>query len=542
MKWKILKKRKVGEIIKILLENRGLKTKKQQQEFLNPKDPYKLTTKEVGVSPVQITKAVKRIKKAIKKKEKVIVYGDYDTDGVCATAIIWEVLHGLGANVMPFIPTREEGYGMKVERIEEFAKDEVTLVITVDQGIIANQQVEHAKKLGIDVVITDHHPPGEKNPKALAIVHTTKLSGAGVSWFLAKKFSKPGLDLATIGTVSDVMPLLGANRAIVYYGVSQVRKTKRPGLKELYRAAGVIPENIGTYEVGFIIGPRLNAAGRMDDPMESLRLVCTKDRKRAQDLAQLLDKKNRQRQQLMNQTTLHARELWLKEDGKSALIFVNHESYQKGIVGLVAGRLMEEFYRPAIIIARGEKFSRASARSIEEFNIIEAIRACADILGPHGGHPRAAGFTVETAKIEILKKRLIQIAGEKLDKEKLVPVLKIDTEINFRDLSFNLYQQIQKLAPLGEGNPQPVFASRQVEVVDAQVVGGDGQHLKLRLTSHVSRLTFDAIAFGMASLYSQLSPEKPIDIAYNLQINEWNGQRRLVLRIKDIRPMEASSP
>ncbi|TSC54226.1 MAG: single-stranded-DNA-specific exonuclease [Microgenomates group bacterium LiPW_31] len=536
MKWKILhKKGKTEDIVKILLGNRGLKTKKQQQEFLNPKDPYKLTTKEVGISPLQITKAVKRIKKAIKKKEKIIVYGDYDTDGACATAIIWEVLHSLGANVMPFIPAREEGYGMKVERIEKLAKDEVTLLITVDQGIIANQQVEHAKKLGIDVIITDHHTPGKEKPKAYSIVHTTKLSGSGVSWFLAKKLGKPGLDLVTIGTVSDVMPLLGANRAIVYHGLSDVRKTKRLGLKELYKMARIIPENIGTYEIGFIIGPRLNAAGRMDDPMESLRLVCTKDRKRAQDLAQLLDQKNRQRQRLMDQTTLHARELWLKEDGKSVLIFVNHESYQEGIVGLVAGKLMEEFYRPAIIVARGKEFSRASARSIEEFNIVEAIRACADILGPHGGHPRAAGFTVETSKIEILRNRLIKIAEEKLDKEKLAPVLKIDTEIDPQDLNFTLYQQIQRLSPFGEGNPQPVFASRKVEVIEAKTVGNGGRHLKLRITSHHSPATFDAIAFGMASLYSQLSPEKPIDIAYNVWVDKWNGQRRLQLKIKDLK-------
>jgi len=542
MKWKILKKRKVqsakckiGEIIKILLGNRGLKTKKQQQEFLKPKDPYKLTTKEVGISPLQITKAVKRIKKAIKKKEKIIVYGDYDTDGVCATAISWEVLHGLGANVMPFIPTREEGYGMKVERLEEFAKDKVTLVITVDQGIIANQQVEHAKKLGIDVIITDHHTPGKEKPKAYSIVHTTKLSGAGVSWFLAKKFSKPGLDLATIGTVSDVMSLLGVNRAIVYRGLSDVRKTKRLGLKELYKMARIIPEKIGTYEIGFVIGPRLNASGRMDDPMASLRLICTRDSERAVTLAQILEQRNQERQLLTKRLTNQARELWLKEDGKSNLIFVSHETFQQGVVGLVAGKLMEEFYRPAIIVARGKEFSRASARSIEEFNIVEAIRACADILGPHGGHPRAAGFTVETSKIEILRNRLIKIAEEKLDKEKLAPVLKIDTEIDPQDLNFTLYQQIQRLSPFGEGNPQPVFASRQVKVVEAKTVGNGGRHLKLRIISRHSPVTFDAIAFGMASLYSQLSPEKPIDIAYNFQIDEWNGNRKLQLRLKDIK-------
>jgi single-stranded-DNA-specific exonuclease len=535
MKWKILHKGKVDKIIKVLLKNRGIKTKKQINEFLTPPNPYTLTAKSLNINQKEVTKAVQRIKKAIKSGEKVIVYGDYDTDGVCATAIMWEALHNLGANVMPFIPTRVEGYGMKVERVEEFAKNGVTLLVTVDQGIVAIKQAERAKKLGVDVIITDHHLPGEKKPKVLATIHTTKLSGSGVSWFLATKLGKPELDLVIIGTVADVMPLVGANRCLVSHGLSEVRKTKRLGLRQLYKAAGIIPEKIGTYEIGFLIGPRLNAAGRMDDPMESLRLICTKDNQRARILAQKLDQKNRQRQELMEQTTIHARELWLKEDGKSVLIFVNHESYQEGIVGLVAGKLTEEFYRPAIIIARGEKFSRASARSIEEFNIVEAIRACADILGPHGGHPRAAGFTVETTKIEILKNRLIKIAEEKLDKEKLAPTLRIDLEVNLKDLDFQLYSQIAKMAPFGEGNPQPVFASRKVKVVEAQTVGNGNQHLKLRLACSVSRLTFDAIGFGMANLYSQLSPEKPIGVAYNLQVDEWNGSKRLQLRIKDLK-------
>jgi len=543
MRWRILSriksKKKADrreEIIKALLKNRGLKTKKQQQEFLQPKDPYKLGSKDVGISPAQIKKAIARIKKAIKDKEKVIVYGDYDADGVCGTAIIWETLEKLGAKAMPFIPKREEGYGLEMKRIEEMAKAGVKLIITVDQGITRSKEVVQAQKIGVDVIITDHHPLGKSKPRAKAVIHTLKLSGSGVAWFLASKMGKkPGLDLVTIGTITDVMPLIGPNRSLVKFGLKDLRKTKRLGLLALYDFAGVGKEKIGTYETGFIIGPRINAAGRMDDPMESLRLVCTRDEKRAISLAQEIDQRNRERQKLTKQMTLHARKLWLKEDGKSVLIFVHHDSYQEGVVGLVASKLTEEFYRPAIIVSRGEEWSRASARSIEEFNIVEAIRACADILGAHGGHPRAAGFSVETAKLEPLRKRLIALAEEQLDKEKLTPTLKIEAEINLEDINFDLYKKIDKFAPFGMDNRQPVFATRRVKVVEAKTVGNGGQHLSLKFQMPDSKFQIRGIAFSMGNLYSQLSSEKPIDLAYNLIADEWNDQKRLQLKIKDIK-------
>jgi len=373
MRWRIINKIQNSkskiqneEIVKILLENRGLKTKKEQEEFLHPPKPQDLTIKEVGISSVNLKKAIARIKKAIKTKEKIIIYGDYDTDGVCGTAILWEAIYRLRGKVMPFIPKRKEGYGMKVARLEEMAKEGVKLVITVDQGIVAIKQAKKAKDLGLDLIITDHHLPGEKKPEAWAILHTTKLSGSGVAWFLAKNLgNEAGLDLATIGTVSDVVPLVGPNRSIVKYGLESVGKTKRIGLLNLYQLAGISPENIGTYEISFIIAPRLNASGRVDDPLDSLRLICTKDEGRALDLAKKIEEKNRQRQNLTEQILIHARNLWLNSDGKSSLIFVQDKSYEEGVIGLVAGKLMEEFYRPAIVLAPRENHWVASARSIE---------------------------------------------------------------------------------------------------------------------------------------------------------------------------------
>lgn len=541
MHWRVLNKKKSKNLIEVLLKNRGLKTKKQQQEFLTPPNPYTLTPKSLGINPKEITKAIRRIKKAIKNKEKVIIYGDYDTDGVCATAILWETLYQLKAAVVPFIPTREEGYGMKMGRIEEMAKNGVQLIITVDQGIVAYKAAEKARQLGIDLIITDHHVLGEKTPKTLAIIHTTRLAGAGVAWFLAQKISKTFkkkdtlLDLATIGTVTDIAPLIGANRSIVKYGLNNVRKTKRVGLLALYQKANINLEQINTYEIGFMIGPRLNSAGRMDDPMDALRLICTKDKNRASLLAAKLEKRNRQRQELLEETLIHARKFWLKTDGRSRLIFVDHHTYQEGIVGLVASRLMEEFYRPAIIISRGKKFSKASARSIEEFNMIEAVRACADLIGPHGGHKRAAGFTIETTKIQLLKAKLIDLADQSLKNLELTPTLKIDAEVDLKNLNFKLFQELEALAPFGEANPTPVFATRQVRIVGARTVGKESKHLKLRLTSPVSRLTFEAIGFGMGNLYPKLTTDQPIDIAYNLILNEWNGNKKLELKLKDIK-------
>ncbi len=543
MRWKILAKigaketkKRREEIIKALLKNRGLKKKKQREEFFHPQEPDKFTPKEVGISSVQLTKAAKRIKQALKKKEKVIVYGDYDTDGVCATAIMWETLNKLGLDVLPYIPQREEGYGLKVKAIDQMAKEGVSLIVTVDQGIVHSRQVKHAKKRGIEVIITDHHEPGKKKPNAVAIIHTVDLAGAGVAWFLANWLMKKirpkarprGLDLATIGTITDMVPLIGANRSIVKFGLKRVRKTKRIGLLSLYQFAGIDKEKIGTYEVGFIISPRINASGRMDDPMEALRLVCTRDENRAISLAQKIDQKNRERQELMKQTSLHARELWLKKDGQSALIFVYHRSYEHGVIGLVANRLKDEFYRPVVVLAPREDYWVASARSIDEFSMIDAIRQMKNFIGEHGGHRLAAGFTVSADKLKKVKEQIMAKAEQDLDKSKLSPRIKIEAEVELTDLNLALYQEIEKFAPFGIGNPEPIFACREIRVSEMKRVGADGQHLKLKVNG------FPAIAFGRGDLLPELSQAEPVDIAFNFVLNQWNNKKQLELRLKNI--------
>ncbi len=550
MRWRVLKtlkekeaQKRREEIIKSLFLNRGLKTKKQQKEFLNPRDPYQLTPQEVGISPVQLIKALKRIKKAIKNKELIIVYGDYDTDGVSATAILWETLNKFGAEAMPYIPKREEGYGLKIDRIDQMAKEGVKLIITVDQGIVHSRQIAHAKKIGIEVIITDHHQKGAKLPPAVAIVHTTQLAGVGVAWFLAHyltqkikpKISRPDLDLVTIGTVTDMVPLVGPNRSLVKFGLEAVRKTKRPGLLALFQFAGIEKEKISTYEIGYIIGPRINASGRMDDAMEALRLVCTQDEARAVSLAQKIDQQNRERQELTKQTIIHARDLWLKEDGKSALIFIYHQSYDHGVIGLVASKLKDEFNRPAVVLAPREDFWVASARSIDEFSMIEAICELADLLGEHGGHRLAAGFSVSEDKLGEVKEKLIKRAEKGLGKTELSPTLEIEAEIELSDLSLGLYQEIEKFAPFGMGNPTPVFNTPRVQVNDVRLMGKEKQHLRLVISDQLPVIKFDAIGFGMGNFYNQLNQGEPIDIAYELMFNEWNGQKKLELRLRDLK-------
>lgn len=532
-RWDIVNKSKGEDIIKILLENRGLTTKKDIEFFLNPPDPSKLTPSDVGIDKTSLSKAIKRIQKAIGDKESIVVYADYDADGITAGAIMWEALHSLGANIMPYIPHRvEEGYGLSIKGIDAVREQyDPSLIITVDHGITAWEKVEYAKKQRIDVIVTDHHVKPKKLPDC-TIVHTTKLSGAGVSWFLARELTSfSSLELAAIGTIADMMPLTGPNRSIVKYGVTAINITTRVGLDALIADAGLTKGALDVYTVSHALAPRLNAAGRLEHAMDALRLICTKQEVKARLLAGKLGMTNRERQKLTLDTTVHALQgLSLLKQGETLrkLLFVVHESYNQGVIGLVAGKLVEEYYRPAIVVSKGETFSKASARSINGFNIVEAIRSCSDILVDVGGHPMAAGFTVETKNLAVLQKRLEKLTEKELDKDKLTRTLKIDAEIPLELVTSDLYKQLQQLQPFGFGNPEPVFATRNVTVTESRLVGADGKHLKLRLSS------IDAIAFNFGSLYGKIKPDVPIDIAYTIDMNTWNGNSRLQLKVKDI--------
>jgi len=567
MKWKIFSKTLTSnnkEILKILLANRGLKTKKEVEEFLNPIEPEDFIAKDLGIDAKEVVRAVKRINEAIVNNEGIIVYGDYDADGICATAILWETLYKLTKNVLPYIPERiSEGYGMNRDSISNlktsaFAKASVDkqnpqlkLIITVDHGITAGEKIKFAEELGIDVIVCDHHQLGKEKPKCAAVIHTDKICAAAISWFLAREIFKElpdrqfkpipyrleNLDLVAIATIADLEPLVGVNRSFVKYGLEALRKTSRCGLLAIFEEAGIKKEEIGTYHVGYIIAPRLNATGRIEHALESLRLVCTANKEKARELAGKLGRINKERQLLTEETTRHAIESSKFKVQSSKLIFIEHESYNQGIIGLVAGKLVEEFYRPSIVISKGEVYSKASARSINGFNIIEAIRTQSDLLVDAGGHPMAAGFTIETTKLEILKQRLTAFADTQIQPELLEKNLKIDLKLPFPVITLELWKEIQKMSPFGLGNPEPVFMSKAI-VADWRTVGSEGKHLKLTLRGQMAENerenVFSAIGFGMGKLASKLKVDQEVEIAYNLSLNKWNNEKHLELKLKDL--------
>ncbi len=574
-------------LIKVLLENRGVKTKKEKDDFLNPK-LSDVNAKNAGINIKSLKKAVERIKKAIENKEEIVVFGDYDVDGICATAILWETLHSLGADVMPYIPHRlEEGYGLSETGIKNLKLKikNCSLIITVDNGIVANEAVDFANKQGIDVIITDHHVPSKKLPKAYAIVHTTKLCGTGVAYLLAKEFSifnfqfsnkshnsqfairNSQLELVALATVADLVPLKEANRTLLKFGLEELWQTKRVGLLELFKEAGIEKEKIGVYEIGHIIAPRLNAMGRLEHAMDSLRLLCTKNIERARILAKKLGETNRERQVLTMQTVEHAMSKFRIQNSEfRKLLFISHESYQQGVVGLVAGRLVEEFYRPAIVVSKGEKISRASARSVKGFNMIEFIRGASQFLIDAGGHPMAAGFTVETEKLEILQKNLEETAEKLLDETTLTRTLRIDCEIPLSVVNDDLYKSLQTLSPFGMGNPEPTFMSKEVVIEDLRTVGAENKHLKFRLSCHAElvsasqkgarsrnkfgmtnskfgmtnnqvwddKIGIGGIGFGMGDRVGDINIGDKVDIVYTIDRDTWNGNNKLQLKIKDI--------
>ena len=538
----------------ILLKNRGIKTKNEKEEFFNPVHPEKISVKSLNLDQKEINNTLKRIKDAIKNKEQIIIFGDYDADGICATAILWECLYSFSKNVSPYIPSRfEEGYGANVKSIEKLKIEnkKLKIIITVDNGIVANEAVNKANELGIDVIITDHHQVGNKLPKAYSIIHTDKISGSGIAWILARELRKKlatgyrlpdtGLELCAIGTISDQLPLVGPNRSFAKYGLDALNMTDRPGLLALFEEAGIdngssrlrpaTARQVGTYVVNFMIAPRINAMGRLEHAIDSLRLLCTTSSQRASELAQFIGKTNRERQKIVEGVVIHA--LGQAQDKLTDRTIIVAGEYHEGVIGLAAAKLVEEYYRPAIVLSKGKMISKASARSISGFNIIEAIHKMDSLIIGGGGHPMAAGFTIETENIEVFMQQFEEVSRPLLTDDILIKRLKIDLELDFGLIDKNLVDLLTKFEPHGIGNFTPIFMTKEVRLVDSRTVGNESKHLKLTLEKD-GRI-FPAIAFGMGELYGKLKPGQKIDVAYNLENNVWNGNESLQLKIKDIK-------
>ncbi|MFC2068769.1 single-stranded-DNA-specific exonuclease RecJ, partial [Chloroflexota bacterium] len=482
-------------LIAKLLGNRGLTETSQVELFITADqrlsgDPFLLT---------DMHKAVTRIYRALLSGENIAIYGDYDTDGITGTAVLVQGLSNLGGKVTPYIPHRlTEGRGPKIAALENLYRQGVSLVITVDCGITSLNEVKKAKMMGLDIIITDHHIPPPILPPALAVINPklpnsnyyfSELAGVGVAFKLLQAlFQGIGkeqgldelLDLIALGTVADMVPLLAENRYLVKQGLRLINTAPRLGIREMIKQTGLSLGNIESDSISWTLSPRLNTAGRLQDAIASYKLLMTDSPQEAQKLVAWLEQKNTERQRLMENGLAKARKQLFTQKN-SPILLVGSNDYHGGIIGLIAGRLSEEFYRPTVVVKIGEKTSIASCRSIPEFNILLALNQCHDLLTQFGGHAQAAGFTILTSKLPLLKERLLKLATAQLVGVDLFPHLDIDVEVSLADLNLDTFQAIQQLAPFGQGNPLPTFLSRAVKVTDYRTIGNGGEHLKLKL-------------------------------------------------------------
>ncbi len=500
---------------------------------------------------------VERLRRAIRAGEKIAVYGDYDVDGITGLVVLARTLEALGGHVRPYIPHRmTEEYGLNRRALAHLRKEGIGVVVTVDCGIRSTEEIAYGQGLGMDILVTDHHSVPPELPEAAALVNPKlpgsrypghDLSGVGVAHHVAEALLRVArrtarrtdaplsleagsfLDLVALGTVADLVPLLGENRSLVREGLERLNATTRPGLLALIEIAGLTPGRVRSEDIAFGLAPRLNAAGRLDNALRAYELLSTADETRARELAGELQALNAERQQLTEELGLRARESW-RTGPEEPLIFVAGPGYHKGIVGLVASRLVDEFYRPAVVMEVDGEHCRGSARSIPELNITEALGECADLLVRFGGHAMAAGFTLEAKHLDAFQERLLAVARARLAGVELVPMVAVDAVCPLSGATWDAAHALGSLGPFGQGHPIPTLASFGVVVREARAVGN--KHL--RLTVSDGRAVWDAIAFRQAASLEGLPSQ--LDLAYNLGVRYWDGEARLQLVVKDLRP------
>jgi len=537
-----------------LLYHRVGKDKKAITSFFNPDferdlpDPFLFRDME---------KAVGRILRAVKNREKIAVYGDYDVDGITSTSVVKIVLDQLGADSLIYIPDRaKEGYGINLNALKFIKGQGVKLIITVDCGIRSIEEIRQAKKWGMDVVLTDHHMPGEAIPKALAVINPKvkketypfrDLAGVGVAFKLAvaivqtapRKFTdgceKWLLDLVALGTVADLVPLAGENRTLVKYGLIVLGRTKRLGIKALFSAARLElsaqnPPDTG--QISFQIAPRLNAAGRMDHANASFELLNTVDEKEAAELARQLETKNGRRQRLTDKVV---KEIENKLDLKKKVVFEGHPEWPVGILGLAAGKITEKYARAAFIFNIKKDLCQGSVRSMGKFKVVWALEQCKDLLLGYGGHDYAGGFTFLPKNQEKIRRKLYRIANKLLKEEDLVWETQIDQRVELKEINWELLTEIKRMEPFGVGNSSPLFLAQGVELFQCSLVGNGHKHLKMWFRD--GDKTFEAIGFGKGDKYCHLTPNKnpQLDIVFEISSDEWNGQKKLQLIVRDLR-------
>jgi single-stranded-DNA-specific exonuclease len=502
--------------------------------------------------------AVERISTAIKKNEKILVYGDYDVDGTTAVALMYSFLKEQYSNVEYYIPDRyKEGYGVSFLGIDFAFQNNCKVMITLDCGIKAVEKVKYARTKGIDVIVCDHHYPGGEIPKALAVLDPKQpgcnypykeLSGCGVGFKLVHAYSRVHgipfskiagyLDLVAVSIASDIVPLTGENRVLAYFGLKQLNESPRTGLKEIIREADIC-RALTVEDIVFKIGPRINAAGRMETGGKAVELLISNDTRLAIGISKEINSFNIERRTVDRSITTEAMRM-ISEDqrtvnAKTTVLF--NPSWKKGVIGIVASRLIETYYRPTVILTESNGFATGSARSVQGYDLYQAIEACSDLLESFGGHMFAAGLTLKKENISPFMERFEQFVNNTITEEQLVPRVFVDSELSFSEINEEFFKFLNKFQPFGPENMSPVFVSRNVYDAGAgRMVGSSGEHLKLDLCHEsTGKKSFPAIAFSQAEHFEHIRAGKPTDICYSIEMNEFRGNRNLQLNIRDIK-------
>ena len=561
----------VSPIVAQLLINRGICDAKSAQTFLKPD----LNNLSDPMSLPGVKTALERIDKALKHKEKILIYGDYDTDGVTATALLISMFKFIDVTVEHHLPNRlEEGYGLNKTAIKKIADNGAKLLITVDCGITDIESVAYAKELGLDIIVTDHHEPvrDENNtiilPDAVAIInpkiipgHPMELSGVGVAFKLAWAFSQQftnskkqspefqaflteAIALVVIGTITDVSELSGENRILTAYGMPLLKNISVAWLDALIEKSRIKKEKLMPEDISFRIGPRLNASGRLGNAQASLELLLCKSKRRALEMADELEKNNQSRQRIEKKIIESVREKIAKKINikKDYAIVLGDESWHIGVLGIVASKIADEFNRPTILFSIKGASAKGSARSIQAFHLYEGLQHCHNLLIKYGGHSYAAGIEIETDNIEIFKDSLNEYAHSKLAKADLEPALDIDTEVLLNQLNYNSVKQIEQLMPFGEGNPEPVLISRNVEIAGTpSLVGANDEHCSfvVKQAGGQTNCAHRVIAFNLAKKWDEFTKviQNPFQIAYMPKIDTWSYQPSIVLHLRDFKPL-----
>ena len=516
-------------------------------------DPFQMAGVAAGVT---------RLRQALRSREPIVVYGDFDADGVSATVLLVDALRRLGAQVEAYIPDRfSEAYGLNKPALAQIQQSGARLVVTVDCGVRSVDEVRYAQSIGLDMIVTDHHSVPQELPPAVAVINPKQpgcrypfkqLSGVGVAYKLAEALFRvtqrmerrtdadmdvrPYIDLVALGTVADIVPLVEENRLLVRQGLDLLRSAPRPGVAALMAQAGVRQGTTSSTDIGFRLAPRLNAAGRIKNARLAYDLLSTTCTESGQQLAEELGAVNLERQALLEKQVLEAKQI-LGDGADELVLFVDSPDFHEGIVGLIASRLVDEYYRPTLVMRRGPQTTRGSARSIEGFHITAALDACAHLFLRHGGHERAAGFTLLTENLEALREHLMAFGREHLKEEILSSHYLVDAIVPLADLRATTPKALALLEPFGEQNPEPALATLGLRIVALRAVGDQGKHLQLQVTdgTHFVR----AIAFRQGHRASELQVGQYVDLIYRPDLNEWQGQESLQLVVETVRPTQA---